>query len=203
MAIITKHKKMNIGKRLLLVNRKVYIHLKLYIYTTAMTIPKIDKALDNEFKRCWNKKAFVNVDKSKYINYLDEAYSDIASAEKESSDKWAITKAYQALFIMTNALLVRHFGCYSKDHGCVIIALLRHKIVSEEVLDKISRMLSEKKKLLSETKPKSDFFREIENIRLIRNKYMYIPQTLRKLKSSPEDIIAEVKVMLNILRELL
>lgn len=168
-----------------------------------MTIPKTNSALANEFERCEKKKAFVKVDKSRYIDYLDEAYSDIASTEKESSDKWGIIKAYQALFLMTNALLVRHLGYYSKDHSCVIIALLRHKIVSEEVLGKINQMLEEKKKLFSELKPRDNFFKEIEHIRLTRNIYMYIPKTQRELKSSPAGTIAEVRALLDILRELL
>ncbi len=168
-----------------------------------MTIPKTNSALANEFKRCEKRKAFVEVDKARYTHYLDEAYSDLAYAEGENSDKWAIVKAYQALFLMTNALLVRHLGYYSKDHSCVIIALLSHKIVSKEILDKINQMLEEKSKLFSELKPQDNFFKEIENIRLTRNIYMYIPKTQRKLKISPAGVVAEVKALLSILRELL
>lgn len=162
-------------------------------------IPKDDKKLNKEYERC--KKSFVKVDKEAYIHYKNDAYSDLLSAEKDESPKWAITKAYQALFLMCNALLVRNLGFYSKDHSCVIIALLKNNILTEETINKINGMLNEKKKLLSEFKPKDNFFEEISNIRITRNKYLYLPETERKLKSSHKAIIEEVKEIINILSE--
>jgi uncharacterized protein (UPF0332 family) len=162
-------------------------------------IPKDDKKLNKEYQRC--RKSFVKVDKESYIHYKNEAYSDLQSAEKDESEKWAITKAYQSLFLMCNALLVRNLGFYSKDHSCVIIALLKNNILTEETINKINDMLNEKKKLLSEFKPKKNFFEEISNIRITRNRYLYLPETERKLKSSHKAIIEEVKEIINILSE--
>lgn len=164
-------------------------------------MPKNNKRLDKEFNWCSSKKTFVKVGKESYIDYMDEALSDLNSADKENNEKWAITKAYQALFLACNALLVKKLGFYSKDHGCVIVALLRHKIVTEEKLVKINVMLEEKKKLFSELRPKTNFFEEISNIRVTRNKYLYLPQTQRKLKISAKGVIEEVKEIIRILGE--
>lgn len=160
-------------------------------------IPKDIKKLDKGYERC--RKSFVKVDKGAYIHYKNEAYSDLQSAEKDTSPKWAITKAYQALFLMCNAILVRNLGFYSKDHSCVIIALLKNKIIAGEAISKINNMLVEKKKLLSEFKSKDNFFEEVSNIRITRNKYLYLPETERKLKISHREIVEEVKEIINIL----
>ncbi len=71
--------------------------------------------LTKSFNSCLKK--FVIVDKSEYIDYIKESYSDLSSAEKEDNEKWVITKAYQSLFLMCNALLVKNLGYYSKDHA--------------------------------------------------------------------------------------
>lgn len=164
-------------------------------------IPKNISKLNKEFNRCSSKNTFVKVGKESYIDYMNEALSDLNSAEKEGNEKWAITKAYQALFLACNALLVKKLGFYSKDHGCVIVALLKHGIVSEEKLEKITSMLEQKKKMFSELRPKNSFFEEISNIRIARNKYLYLPQTQRKLKVSAKGVIEEVKEIIRILGE--
>ena len=162
-------------------------------------IPKTEEKLEKEYRRC--KKSFVAVNKESYIHYKSEAYSDLQSAEKDESPKWAITKAYQALFLLCNALLAKNLGYYSKDHSCIIIAMLKNEILTEETLNTINNMLKEKKKLLTEFKPKDSFFEEISNIRITRNNYLYLPETARRLKSSHKAIIEEVKEMVNILSE--
>lgn len=161
-------------------------------------LPKNEK-LEKAFNKCLNK--FINVDKDQYVAYIEEAYNDLSSAEKEENEKWAITKAYQSLFLMCNALLIKNLGYYSKDHNCVIIALLRNKIISDKTIEKISKMLEEKQELLNEFKTKINFFEEIANIRITRNKYLYLPKTQRKLAVSHKEIIKEVKDIILLLNE--
>ncbi|MFH1642032.1 MAG: HEPN domain-containing protein [Nanoarchaeota archaeon] len=165
-------------------------------------IPKGKDALEKEYSRCLNKKTFVKISNASYIDYLDEAYFDLNSAEKDTDEKWAITKAYQALFLTCNALLVRKLGYYSKDHSCVIISLMRNNIISENTLEKIKDMLNEKRKLFSELQSKNNLFDEISNIRITRNKYLYLPKTQRRLKSSVKGIIEEVKELIKILGDI-
>ncbi len=162
-------------------------------------IPKNEEALEREYQRC--KKFYIVIEKDRYKDYFEEAYSDIESAEKESNDKWAIAKAYQALFLFCNGLLVRKTGLYSKDHGCVIIGLLKNNVVPEDTLERIQKMLKEKSKVFEEIELKNSFFEEIGKIRIARNRYMYVPKTQRKLKESPKERIEEVKELLRILSE--
>ncbi len=161
-------------------------------------MPKTDKKMENAYARC--QKHFVKVGEESYKDYFEEAYSDLDSADHEENDKWAITKAYQALFLYCNGLLVKKTGFYSKDHGCVIIGLLKNSIVSKEILNKINKMLEQKKSLFKELN--GNLFMEIDNIRIARNKYLYIPKTQRKLKESPKERIKEVKEIIQILSEI-
>ncbi len=163
-------------------------------------LPKDNKALEREYIRC--KKSFVTVSKESYQDYFEEAYSDLYSADMEENDKWAIAKAYQALFLYCNGLLVKKTGFYSKDHGCVIIGLFKNNVVSKETLEKINKMLEEKKKVFTEIELKNNFFEEISKIRISRNKYLYLPKTQRELKESPKQRINEVKEIIKILSEI-
>ena len=162
-------------------------------------LPKNEKALEKEYNRC--KKTFISLSKESYKDYFEEAYSDLNSADKEDNDKWAIAKAYQALFMYCNGLLVRKAGFYSKDHGCVLVGLLKHNTVSKEILEKIRGMLEEKSKAFTEIELNDNFFEEVSKIRIARNKYLYLPKTQRKLKDLPKERIKEVREIMQILSE--
>lgn len=163
-------------------------------------LPKTNEKLENAYARC--RKYFIIANKENYKDYFEEAYSDLESASKEEKDKWAITKAYQALFLYCNGLLVKKTGFYTKDHGCVITGLLKNNIVPPEILQKISKMLEQKKKFFSEIELKDNLFTEISNIRIARNKYLYLPKTQRELQESPKQRIEEVKELIRILSEI-
>ena len=160
-------------------------------------IPKNKSAIEKEYNRCMKKRAFVHIPKELYTEYIKEAYSDMASAEKEAetSPKWAIVKAYQALFLATSAVLIKKAGFYSKDHGCVLIALLNENVISKDVLNRISSALKSKKKT-------EDFFDEVSNIRVARNKYLYLPKTQRNLSVTVPDILDEIRELINILGDI-
>lgn len=160
-------------------------------------MPKNKDALEREYSRCVKANAFVQILKEKYIDYVKEAYSDIASAEEEieKSPKWALVKAYQALFLMSNALLIKKMGFYSKDHGCILVALMRENALSERTMNSISALLKNKKKA-------EDFFDEVSNIRIARNKYLYLPQTQRQMNVSVKDIVDEIKSLVRIMGEI-
>ncbi len=161
-------------------------------------LPKTSKKMERTYAQC--QKHLVEAGRESYKDYFEEAYSDLDSANKEENDKWAITKAYQALFLYCNGLLVKKTGFYSKDHGCVIIGLLKNNIVPKEILQKINKLLEQKKSLFKELK--DNLFMEIDNIRITRNKYLYIPKTQRKLKESSKERVTEVKEIMQILSEI-
>lgn len=136
--------------------------------------------------------------------YFNEALSDLSSARNEldgGSPKWAISKAYQALFLMTNAILVSKMGHYSKDHSCVLVALMHHRLIPDEILKKIHSMLEERRRVFSGVK--QDLFAEVSNLRITRNKYLYLPATLRKISAPEKEIVEEVRLLIMMLGEAL
>lgn len=159
-----------------------------------MTI-KTEAGLENAFNRCTRQRTFIQIDKTSYRDYRDEALADLVSAQRELEHgelKWAIVKAYQALFLQCTAILVKNEGIYSKDHGCLVIALLRHAVISEETLNKIEAMF----------KHKQDLFDEIDHIRISRNTALYFPKTQSKIgRSNAELIIEEVRSLITLLGE--
>ena len=138
--------------------------------------------------------------KASRLIYNEE--NDLDSAKKEENPRWAVTKAYQALFLMCNSILVRKLGFYSKDHNCVLIALSSNELISEDILTQIREMLNKKNKLFTELPPKDLFYEEIFNIRIIRNKYLYLPKSLRMVKAPSEEIVEEVRQLIRLLGEL-
>ncbi|MDI6737635.1 MAG: hypothetical protein QME12_03905 [Nanoarchaeota archaeon] len=163
-------------------------------------VPKTKQALERSYRRCG--KSFVKIDKSLYREYQQMAYDDLESAAKEESPRWAATKAYQALFLMCNAVLVKKLGFYSKDHNCIITALLYDKIIPEDSLRKIHDMLKKKDKFFAEISPNESFFEEIANIRISRNNYLYLPKALRNIKTPADRIIDEVRELIRLLGEI-
>ena len=158
-------------------------------------IPKTEKALARGFQRCSRQKSFVEIEKESYRDYQAEALADLDSAVKELKEgdvKWAIVKAYQALFSQCTALLVKNLGLYSKDHSCLILALLKHGLVREETLKKISELFKDRESL----------FEEINKLRLFRNKAMYFPKTQSKLAlQEASNAIEETRKLIAILSE--
>ncbi|MBI2565334.1 hypothetical protein HYV79_05130 [Candidatus Woesearchaeota archaeon] len=163
-------------------------------------LPKTKEVLEKVYKKC--EKKFVKIDNSLFREYQELAYEDVDSAKKEENPRWAVTKAYQALFLMCNSILVKKLGFYSKDHNCVIIALLSNKLIPEKTLTQIHQMLKKKDKLFAELLPKNSFYEELSNIRITRNNYLYLPKTLRKVKIPSEKIIEEIRQLLQLLGEI-
>lgn len=155
-------------------------------------IPKTDKTLEKAYANCVRYKTFIQIDKQSYIFYRDEALADLASAKKEDDVRWAIVKAYQALFHQCSAVLVKNLGVYSKDHGCLIMALLKNNLITQETLEQVHSLFDHKKTL----------FEEIDGIRISRNKALYFPKTVSRLgKEEANKVIEEVRQLLVILGE--
>ncbi len=141
-------------------------------------LPKKEKALQNDYDDCERRKKFIEADKSSYKDYFDEALSDMASAQEDMNSeelKWALVKIYQSLFLMCNALLVKNLGFYSKDHMCLLTALMRHDIISKKTKDRLNELINE------------NLYEEINSVRLERNQVLYFPKT--QLRLSKDDII--------------
>jgi uncharacterized protein (UPF0332 family) len=157
-------------------------------------IPKTEKALKKDYTNCEKRRKFIIINKEAYKDYLDECQSDLASAEKDlenGSLKWSLIKIYQALFLLCNALLIKNLGFYSKDHKCLITALMKNGLISKGLQNNLTRI----------TKNKS-FFEEINKARLERNKAMYFPKSHRKLSNEEiKNTFNEIKQVILVLSE--
>lgn len=103
--------------------------------------------------------------------------------ERDYAYYWAIVKAYQALFFVSNALLVRFCGYYSKDHRCIITALLKEKVISEVFARKLGAALSQ-----------ADTLDKVDELRLERNKALYQPNAWKSItKDAAAATLSEVR----------
>lgn len=153
-------------------------------------IPISEEALSNAFLDCQRKKALITVDKSSYNDYLIRAQHDLVSAERDlgSGDyHWCRIKAYQALFHLLNALLVKHLGYYSKDHGCIIVSLMNSEIITSVVAKKISLLYGD---VLKQSLDKM-VYEDIDELRLQRNFALYKPKAWEDV--TKDDVAFELK----------
>lgn len=154
-----------------------------------MSIPKENKAIEADYEDCIKHNVFVKVSNESYQEYVVRSQKDVASAKNDFDTGyfyWCIIKAYQSLFFIANALLVKNLGYYSKDHRCIITALLKEKIISEKIADKISATF--------ETKIAA----EMDSIRLKRNSAMYQPDSWQSIsKESAEKTLNDVRSLVS------
>ncbi len=154
---------------------------------TMKNIPQFNTALGKAYQNCTQRGRFKPVDKSAYGDYLERAQKDLTSAERDLSAgdlHWARVKAYQSLFHLLNALLVKHLGFFSKDHGCVIVALMSHNIITPKTAEDLS--------LLKQVALKdSNIYQDLDQFRIQRNFALYKPKAWEEVKK--EDVQSEIE----------
>jgi len=96
---------------------------------------------------------------------------------------------------MSNALLIKKMGLYSKDHGCILIGFMHENIIPPEIMDNISVFLRSIDK-------NGTFFDEVSNIRIARNKYMYLPENGRNFDVSVKEIVDEIRNLIRIMGDI-
>lgn len=75
--------------------------------------------------------------------FLNGAKYDLLSASRdfESGDwVWTINKAYYVIYNSCTAILVRKTGKFTKDHGCLFIALAYHNLVPKALFEKLVKI---------------------------------------------------------------
>ncbi len=166
-------------------------------------VPNSEQALKKAFLNCQSRGKFKAVPKESYSDYLERARRDLLSAERDfqaGDFHWARIKAYQSLFHLLNAILVKHLGFFSKDHGCVIVALMSNDIITSEIAGKINLLMD---KVIAAVNVKS-IYEDIDEFRLQRNFALYKPKAWEEVKK--EDVAEEldkIKINFNILAGLL
>ena len=157
-----------------------------------VSVPKSKDAIERDYKDCIKGEKFKKISRESYSEYLLRSQKDLASAYRDleaEDNNWAIIKSYQALFFVLNALLVKYRGYFSKDHRCIITALLKEQVISTAVAEQVDSVV----KVLDEFKALD----EVDDLRLDRNKAMYSPTAWKDFKKQ------QVKNTLNEVRELI
>jgi uncharacterized protein (UPF0332 family) len=167
-------------------------------------IPKTVKALERAYSFCEKKKAFRVADKNTFSDYVLRGQKDIASAQNDFQHEdfhWVRVKAYQALFHILNALLVKHCGYFSKDHSCILSALLKNNIITEEIAEKLHLVVGNIEKC---AKTVENAVQDIDDLRIQRNFALYKPKAWEEVtKHDIKDELEKIKKNIEILVDLL
>lgn len=161
---------------------------------TKRTLPKTVKALEKAYQNCEKRKKFREMDSQRFKDYVVRSQKDISSADNDFKNEdyyWVRIKAYQALFHMLNALLVKNFGYYSKDHGCILTALLKNNIITDETASKLHLVVED---TVKET-ASEDAIQDIDDLRIQRNFALYKPKAWEEV--TKEDIEQELNKIKN------
>ncbi len=159
-------------------------------------IPQTTKALENAYQDCEKRNIFRKVAKDSFSDYVTRSQKDIASADNDFKNEdyhWTRIKAYQALFHMINALLVKNLGYYSKDHGCILTALLKNRIITDETASKLQLVV--KGMTESNAATHEDAVQDIDDFRIQRNFALYKPKAWKEV--TKEDIEQELNKIKN------
>jgi uncharacterized protein (UPF0332 family) len=171
-------------------------------------LPQTEKALEKAYQNCEKRNKFRKVDRLQFQDYVirsQKGQKDLASADndfKNSDYYWTRIKAYQALFHMLNALLVKNFGYYSKDHGCILATLLKNKSITDEIAVQLHLMVEAvtKKGITSS----EDAVQDIDDLRIQRKFALYQPKAWKEVtKQDIEEEFRKIKNNIAILAGLL
>jgi uncharacterized protein (UPF0332 family) len=166
-------------------------------------IPKSSEALKKAYENCEKRGKFKKVDSQSYSDYVERAQKDLASAERDFNAKdyhWTRVKAYQSLFHILNALLIKKLGYYSKDHGCVIVALMKGEIINEDTAKELHLLVD---RVLKQATAKV-IYKDINEFRIQRNFALYKPKPWEEVKEDDvKDELHSIKNNFKILVNLL
>ena len=160
-------------------------------------IPKTLNAIENAYNNCKKFNKFKEIDKNLFSDYLTRSQKDIVSAENDFKNEdyyWARIKAYQSLFHMLNALLVKKIGFYSKDHSCILAGLMRNNIIT----GKVAKELQINTDNLEFLQIPENFIQDIDELRIQRNFALYKPKAWEDVKK--ENIETELNKIKNNLK---
>jgi len=172
---------------------------------TKRTLPKNIKALEKAYQNCEKRNKFREIDSQQFQDYVIRSQKDINSANndfKNGDYYWTRIKAYQSLFHMLNALLIKTLGYYSKDHGCILTALLKNNIITDENALKLHLVVEDvtKKKIATS----EDALQDIDDFRIQRNFALYKPKAWEEVtKEDVKKELDKIKDNIKILAELL
>jgi len=168
-------------------------------------LPKTVKTLERAYQNCEKKNKFRKVDSQQFQDYVIRSQKDLASADNDFKNEdfyWCRIKAYQALFHMLNALLVKNVGYYSKDHCCILTALLKNNILTNEIASQLHLVVEAITKKSVTTV--EDALQDIDDFRIQRNFALYKPKAWKEVtREDLEQELSKIKNNIKILAGLL
>lgn len=168
-------------------------------------LPQTVNALEKAHHDCEQRGTFRKIERGQFSDYMVRSQKDIASAENDFKNEdyyWARIKAYQALFHMLNALLVKKLGYYSKDYGCILTALLKNRVVTDEIAVQLHLVVGDVAKKTA--KNSEDALQDIDDFRIQRNFALYKPKAWEEVtREDIEHELTKIKNNLQILVGLL
>ena len=172
---------------------------------TNRNLPKTTNTLGKAYQDCEKSNKFRNVAKESFPDYVIRSQKDMASAYNDFKNEdyyWARIKAYQALFHILNALLVKNLGYYSKDYGCILTALMKNEIITDEVASQLHIIVENvtKKSITSS----EEAIQDIDDFRIQRNFALYKPKAWEDVtKENIEQELSKINKNIITLIELL
>lgn len=167
-------------------------------------IPKTKESIEKVYGNCKRNNKFREIDKNLFSDYLVRSQKDIASADNDLKNEdyyWARIKAYQSLFHMLNALIVKKLGYYSKDHSCILAALLKEDIITGNISEQLHLVVES---ITKNSQSVEDFIQDIDDLRIQRNFALYKPKAWEEItKKDIESELNKIKSNLKILGGLL
>lgn len=106
-------------------------------------LPRGESAIENYFKNCEKRNKFINSNPTDCIKHLRKAKHDLNRAHSEFKDDvwdWAVIMAYYAIHHAGNGLLLKRMGYFSKDHGCLIIALKYLNLIKDDFFMRLRKI---------------------------------------------------------------
>ncbi len=165
-------------------------------------LPKSAMALEKAYRNC--EKKFRKTGRQNFRDYVVRGQKDLASADndfKMEDYHWARIKAYQALFHILNALLVKNLGYYSKDHSCILTALLKNNIITDEIASQLHLVVDATG---GSAATPEETIQDIDDFRIQRNFALYKPKawedvTKRDIELELGKIRTNIRILVSLL----
>tara|TARA_B100000315_G_C14194558_1_gene414864 strand:- start:16 stop:522 length:507 start_codon:yes stop_codon:yes gene_type:complete len=109
----------------------------------TIKLPRSLESIDKFFVNCQKRKKLLEDTENHHEKHLKKAKHDLTRAIAEFQDDcwdWTIVKAYYALHHAGNALLSFRKKEFSKDHSCLVIALKKYNLITEELFEQLTSL---------------------------------------------------------------
>ncbi len=119
----------------------------------AGAVPQGEKALENAVNNCTKRNKFVEDSQENAPKYIERSKRDLGTAITDLENKvydWSLVKAYNSILFAENAILVRKFGIFSKDHTCAINKLRLDGLIDGSLFEDLKKIYAGRENLFDD-----------------------------------------------------